>query len=365
MMKITPVMDTSPELRTRAGSVVQDWPRLAAYLAEQGLDLALDPPPQQFAGGLANLNCLIHFDGREAVLRRPPVGTLPPGAYDMGREFRILSRLFTGFPLAPRGLHLCSDAGILGAPFQIVEYRRGFAVRSMLPPPLARIPGIGQHLADTLVDVLVALHTVDPLSVQLGELGRPEGFLERTVEGWIKRALLSVEGREASTCQALTADLGGWLRSHRVPDGSCSLIHNDIKLDNIVLDGATLEPVALLDWDQCTRGDSLFDLATTLSYYTEAGDPPVMHELNQMPTGQGGFPSRQQVAERYARATGRDLSNFQFHRVLAVFKLSVIFQQLHQRYRIRATSDPRYAAFGQLADGILEFAELITRGELF
>jgi aminoglycoside phosphotransferase (APT) family kinase protein len=212
---------------------------------------------------------------------------------------------------------------------------------------------------------LVALHNVDPDGVQLGELGRPAGFLERTVEGWIKRALVSIEGREESPCRALTLDLSGWLRTHRVPDGRSSLIHNDVKLDNILLDGSTLEPVAVLDWDQCTRGDSLFDLATTLSYYTEAGDPPVMHQLNQMPTGRPGFPTRRQVSDSYAKATARDLSDFQFHRVLAVFKLSVIFQQLHQRYRSGATQDPRYAAFGQLADGILEFAWLIARGELF
>src|SRR3984957_13040977 len=189
IQKITPTMNTNPELRPAGSAVVQDWARLAAYLAEQGFKLALAPPPQQFAGGLANLNFLIQIDGREAVLRRPPLGTLPPGAYDMGREFRILNRLWSGFPLAPRGLLLCTDSTVLGAPFQIVEYRRGFAVRSVLPSSLAAISNIGQRLSDTLVNVLVALHNVDPDSVQLGELGRPEGFLERTVEGWIKRAM--------------------------------------------------------------------------------------------------------------------------------------------------------------------------------
>ena len=216
-----------------------------------------------------------------------------------------------------------------------------------------------------MINVLVQLHAVDPATVGLDDLGRPPGFLERTVAGWIKRALISAEGREQSPCHRLIAELSQWLRAHRVPDGPASLIHNDIKLDNILLDGQSLTPVAVLDWDQCTRGDSLFDLATTLSYYTEAGDPPAMHELKQTPTAIPGFPSRHEVAARYARMTGRDLSDFQFYRVLAIFKLAIIFQQLHQRHRSGTTDDPRYAGFGKVTDGVLEFAQLVARGELF
>jgi aminoglycoside phosphotransferase (APT) family kinase protein len=169
-------MNTSPELRPAGSSVVQDWARLAAYLAEQDFRLALDPPPRQFAGGLANLNFLVQIDGREAVLRRPPLGTLPPGAYDMGRGFRILNRLWSGFPLAPRGLLLCTDSTVLGAPFQIVEYRRGFAVRSVLPSSLAAITDIGQHLSDILGNVLVALHNVVRTACNWGSLAARKAF---------------------------------------------------------------------------------------------------------------------------------------------------------------------------------------------
>lgn len=356
---------TNTELRTEHATIAQPWARLADYLERQGMRLRLDPPPRQFSGGLANLNYLVSLDGAQVVLRRPPLGSLPPGAYDMAREFRILSRLHAGFSLAPRGLHLCEDATVIGASFQIIEYRRGITVRGALPASLASLPDIGERLANTLIDVLALLHAVDAAAVGLNDLGRPEGFLERAVEGWIKRATLSADGRDASSCHSLIADLSRWLRAHRVPGRNATLIHNDFKLDNILLDPQTLAPVAVLDWDQCTRGDSLFDLATMLSYYSEAGDPPVMSELNQMPTAAPGFPSRRAVAERYARLTGRDLADFQFHRVLAIFKLAIIFQQLHQRYRNGATTDARYAAFGGLADGILEFAQLVVRGELF
>ena len=357
-------MDPEVELRTEEETVPQDWPALAAYLSARGMSLAVDPPPRQFAGGLANLNYLLSLDGEQAVLRRPPLGRLPPGAYDMGREFRILSKLNRGFPLAPRGLHLCLDQAVIGAPFQITEYRHGRCVRGASSEALCEFPNVGVRLANTVIDVLVQLHAVDPAAVGLDDLGKPQGFLQRAVEGWIKRASLSAEGRESSPCHRLIADLGRWLRAQRIDDGKPSLIHNDLKLDNLLLDPDTLAPTAVLDWDQCTQGDSLFDLATTLSYCSEPGDPPAMRRLRQMPLG-AGFPTRRALAERYAKATRRDLGNFQFYRVLAIFKLAVIFQQLHQRYREGATSDPRYAGFGALADGVLEFALLVAHGEVF
>lgn len=357
-------IDSEGELRTEEATIPQDWPALAAYLSVRGMSLAVDPPPRQFAGGLANLNYLMWLDGKQAVLRRPPLGRLPPGAYDMGREFRILSKLNRGFPLAPLGLHLCLDEAVIGAPFQITEYRRGRCVRGTSSQALCEFPNVGARLGNTIIDVLVQLHAVDPAAVGLEDLGKPQGFLQRAVEGWIKRALLSADGRESSPCHALIADLSRWLRDQRMSEGNSSLIHNDLKLDNLLLDPDTLAPTAVLDWDQCTRGDSLFDLATTLSYCSEAGDPPVMRRLRQMPSG-AGFPTRRALAERYARAMQRDLGNFQFYRVLAVFKLAVIFQQLHQRYREGATSDPRYAGFGAITDGVLEFALLVAHGEVF
>ena len=354
-------IDTAPVLRNDTEAVPQDWERLRRYLSDHGLSLALSPPPRQFAGGLANLNYLLTLDGREAVLRRPPMGELPPGAYDMAREFRIIQALSQGLPLVPAAIHHCDSDDVLGAPFQILEYRRGFAIRGdVLPPTLASIPDIGGRLSRTIVDIMVQLHAIDPAAVGLESLGRPQGFLQRAVEGWVKRVALA-----ANPIPPMVPGLIDWLHSHRVPDGRTTLLHNDLKLDNVLLDGLTLAPVAVLDWDQCTRGDALFDLATSLSYWVEPGDPEGMHALRQMPTAGHGFYSRQQMAEHYAAATGADLSDFRFYRVLALFKLAVIFYQLHARYRSGATTDPRYAAFGTVADGVMAFAEVVARGEVF
>lgn len=229
-----------------------------------------------------------------------------------------------------------------------------------MPGGLGAAPEIGVTLSRMLMDTLAAIHAADTVVTGLDSLGKPADFLKRTTEAWIKRATLS-----AATPPAVVPELIAWLRNQPMPTGAATLIHNDFKLDNVLIDTATLRPMAVLDWDQCTRGDPLFDLATTLSYWTEAADPPVMHAIKQMPTAHPGFFTRQQAAEYYARATGRDLADFRFFRVLAIFKLAVIYYQLNSRYRDGFSDDPRYAELGKLADNVMEFAHLIARGELF
>lgn len=352
-------------MRERIETVPQHWPRLAGYLAEHGMRLSLDTPPQQFAGGFANLNYLLRIDDRDAVLRRPPKGPLPPGAYDMSREFRILSQLWRAFPLAPRGLHLCEDETVIGAPFQIVEYRRGVSLLNELPEPLKGDARVAARLGETLVDILIELHRIDPASVGLDSLGKPQGFLQRAAEGWIKRASIAVEGWGSPLTMHLIVELAHWLRENQVPDAQAVLLHNDFKLDNVLLDPITLMPLAVLDWDQGTRGDGLFDLAVLLSYWTEASDPPAMHLMAQMPTAHPGFQTREQIAHRYAAALGRDLGHFRFHRVLAQMRTAVIFQQLHARWRRGETRDQRYAVFGELGEGLLSMARAIAVGEMF
>jgi aminoglycoside phosphotransferase (APT) family kinase protein len=336
----------------------QRWDRLESHLAAAGLSFDPAVRPRQFASGFGNLNYLLEVEGRPVVLRRPPPGPIPPGANDMGRESRILSRLWEAFPLAPRCLHYCSDDSVLGAPFFLMEYRPGLVIGGRMPDALAGKAGIGAKIGDMLVEQLAELHAVDPASVGLGDLGRPEGFLARTAEGWARRADLAWEGGPPSALR----DVLSWLRANPVPGQTPVLLHNDFKLDNFVLDPDTLEPVALLDWDMGTRGDPLVDLAVLLSYWTEAGDPEAMHDLGQMPTAGYGFPMRLEVVEAYARLTGRDVSDFLFYRVVAVLRVAVVFMQLNRRYREGGTRDPRFEAFGRLANGLLDFAHAIVTG---
>ncbi len=335
-----------------------NWPSVAAYLAQHGLTLDADPPPYRFPGGLANINTLIYLSGTPAVLRRPPPGPLPPGAHDMAREHRILAVLPDALPIAPRSIHLCTDASVLGVRFHILEYREGRVIRATLPDDLA---DAGPALSDTLIRTLAAVHAVDTHALGLDTLGRPDGFLARAVDGWRRRGLAAGDAESSR----LITEIGAWLDRSKVPDGPPTLLHNDFKLDNLILDPKTLQPAGLVDWDQGTRGDPLFDLATLLSYWTEAADPPAMQALQQMPTAAPGFITREQAATAYASRTGRDLSDFRFHRVLGILKLGVIFLQLHALHRSGATADPRYIAFGPLAHGLLEVAHDVSAGRMF
>ena len=336
----------------------QDWGALARHLAAHDLELNLEEnPPRQFAKGYGNLNFLVHVDGTPMVLRRPPLGPIPPGANDMARESRILSRLWRAFPLAPRCHHFCEDAAVLGAPFFLMDYRPGLVIGAASPESLSA--PVKTRIGADLMRVLAGLHAVDPAAVGLETLGRPEGFLERTVAGWLKRAALAWDD-----APPLIAELGAWLQTHRPGEGAVALIHNDYKLDNLILHPKSMEPAAVLDWDMGTRGDPLLDLAVTMSYWTEAGDPDVMHRLKQMPTGEEGYPSRSEALTLYARETGRDLSDFLFYRVLGQFRLAVVFAQLHRRWREGGTEDPAFERFGDLARDLLVFTHAIAGGEV-
>jgi len=351
------MLEAGAAFRPEATTIRQDWPALSRHLATHGL--AFDPtvPPPQFAGGFGNLNYLVTVDGKPWVLRRPPQGPIPPGANDMAREFRILSALASVFALAPRALHFSADTAVLGAPFLILEYRPGLIIRELLPSGLDS-RSAGPKLSRMLVDILASLHAIDTDSIGLGSFGKPEGFLARAVDGWAKRAAIAGDG-EVSPAGRSVID---WLRKAPVPAGDVTLLHNDFKLDNVILDPGSLAPVAVVDWDMGSRGDPLFDLATMLSYWTQSDDPPCMHEVRQMPTAMAGFYSRAQMIDAYARASGRDVSNFRFHRILTTFKTSIVYLQLGAQWRRGATNDPRFERFTKLGLDLLDFTHEIVMG---
>jgi len=343
----------------------ENWHAVATYLNGIGHQLCIDPPPQQFVGGFGNLNFLIEIAGKLCVLRRPPHGPLPPGANDMVREFRVTSRLWKGFPLAPKAHLLCEDRTVLGSPFLIMEYRPGAVIQLEIPES---IHSQTWQLSEMIVDVLIDFQSVDPASVQLDDLGRPEGFLERAVQGWIKRFNVAAQDVYPDQSYPTSAtEVIHWLTRQPLPDAGHTLVHNDFKLNNIVLARDHLtKPIALLDWDMCTRGDPLFDFATLLSYWVEPGDPPALKQIGQMPTSSSpGWMTRQELTEYYALTSGRDLSNLHFYRVLAAFKHCIIFMQIYARFCRGTTTDPRIAELGSALDSLFDFTHEIVQQRSF
>ena len=342
-------------------SELADWKRLSVYLRSQGMTFEADQLVRKFAGGLANRNYLVVVDGVEAVLRRPPGGDLPPGSHDMAREHRILSNLSKVLAFIPRSLHFCDRRDVIGVPFQLIEYRPGIVVRGADLSPVDGYDEAPRMLCEMLVATLARVHQVDAQSAGLGDLGRPEGFVARAIAGWSKRgALVSGSG----SVQKLLDDISEWLNRVKFQERRPTLLHCDFKLDNIVLNPTDLSPVALIDWDMGTRGDPLFDLATLLSYWVEPGDPVEWRNLGLMPTANPGFWTRSELAARYSAATGIDLDDLLPMRVLALFKLGIVFLQLHSHWVSGRIKDKRYADFAALGENLLLIARDVSTGEL-
>jgi aminoglycoside phosphotransferase (APT) family kinase protein len=345
--------------RAAADSAPIDLARLDAYLDGIGMPLDRSEPIAQFGTGMANINYRLTAGGRRLVLRRPPDGDLPPGAHDMVREHRILSRLWTALPLAPRSLHLCEDRAIIGAPFQLIEFRPGLVIKG---DDRRRFEGRPDNAARTgrmLVETLVAIHRVDAAAVGLADLGRPEGFVARAIKGWQGRA----ERLElAPDVHALCAEVATWLARQSVRPRAPTLLHSDFKLDNMIVEPRTLAAVAVVDWDMGTRGDPLFDLATLLSYWAEPGDPACMLNLRQMPTTAPGFPTRNEVVADYARLTGADVSDYPVLRVLATLKLAVVLLQLHALWQRGSARGADYADLARIAGDLLLFTRDVAQG---
>lgn len=333
-----------------------DLDRLAAHLREhwpawQEAPLTLE----RFPGGFSNLTYLLRMGEREVVLRRPPVGNTVKTAHDMGREHRVLSLLAPVYPLAPQPLHACDDPAVLGAPFFLMERRRGMILRRELPPGLELDAATARRLSFALVDALAELHAIDVEASGLAELGRPEGYVRRQVEGWGERYL-----RAAGEARPAFTRLIAWLADQRPEGEGAALVHNDFKLDNLLLDPSDpARIVAVLDWEMATVGDPWLDLGTSLAYWVEAADPEWLQPLAMGPTAWPGSLSRRELAARYAERRGQAAPGLAYFYLFGLLKVAAIAEQIHARYRRGLTRDPRFAHLDGLIGLLARQAERV------
>lgn len=315
--------------------------RLEPYLRSH-LPVADKPlSVRQFSGGHANLSYLLRFGETEYVLRRPPLGPIAPSSHDMRREYRVLSKLYRVFPLAPRSYLFCDDHSIMGADFQVMERRHGIVIRKQIPQPINDNPALKRRIGDMVVDVLAGFHKVDRTAAGLEDLGRPQGFVKRQLDGWAQRWQAAAHEENPAMARLIT-----WLYDNFPASREQGLLHNDYKLDNMMVDrNDPAKPVAVLDWDMCTSGDPLLDLGYLLNQWVEPKDNPVWIEESAMPTAEQGFASRSEVIERYARLTGFDVSEIDWYYAFAAMKFAVIIQQIYIRYRRGQTQDERFANY--------------------
>ncbi len=317
-----------------------DWKTLEAHLRRELPELKGEMTVAQFHGGHANLTYLLRFGERELVLRRPPFGKLAPGAHDMRREYRVLSKLNEHFPPAPRAFLLGTDPAIIGSDFVVMERRTGVVVRYRLPAEFGQTAQAEQRLSDALIRVCAELHAVDPYATGLGELGKPDDFAARQLSGWTKRWQLSrtTENRDMDRLALLLA--GDIPAPQRV-----SIVHGDLKFDNCQFQPENPDRVtAVFDWDMATLGDPLVDLAGLLSFWP---DPAIDPEELPIPLLVGEWPDKDHLRQHYAAFSGLDLGRMAWYEGLAYFKTAVIAQQLYARYVAGATKDERMEKFGR------------------
>ena len=275
----------------------------------------------------------------------------------MGRESGILARLNAVFPLAPKPYFFCEDESVIGAPFYVMERRTGVVLDESFPEGVGHDEELRRGISRTVVDTLVELHAVDVGKAGLGDLGKPHGFLQRQTEGWISR----YEKAKTDEIEEV-APLTGWL-THDIPESPPpAVIHNDYKLNNLVLDPEDLTGVrAVLDWEMATVGDPLFDLAVSLSYWIEPGDPDELAAVMPTVTVTPGFMTRKEIIDRYADESGRDLSEMHWYVVFGYFKPAGTLQQIYARYKNGQTTDERFATFGERVRTLILHAENLSR----
>lgn len=353
---VDPFADTAlPEVATVREGEDLDWRRIESYLREHlppdAGSVQGDFAVMQFPNGSANLTYLIRFGGTELVLRRPPFGTLAPGAHDMKREYRVLSRLWQAFDAAPRAFLFCADASVAGADFFVMERRRGEVIRGIVPEAMRQHSNVGQRVSMALIDRIAEFHTLDPQAVGLEQLGRPDGFVARQLRGWKQRWDLVADERYDDDMAALHTSLHTAMPAPQ----RVSLVHNDLKLDNCMFDPADPDRVtAFFDWDMTTLGDPLIDVGTLLNYWPDASDDIGQRRFSHEGMERMGLAPRGDLIERYSTSSGLDLSVIGWYEAFALWKTATVIQQLHHRWKVGDSSDPRMAT---VADGIAKLID--------
>lgn len=319
----------------------------------EGVDRGIEV--EQFPGGHSNLTYDLVIDGREYVLRRAPLGPVAPKAHDMVREAKVLTAVHPHFPPAPEVYHICEDPSIIGVAFFLMERRHGYVLRTSIPPQVSAHQNYAARISRAFVDCMIQMHAVDIEKHGLRSLGKPEGFVERQVRGWTER------WERARTEPSPEMDsVMAYFAKTIPPAAAPTLVHNDFKLDNVMLHLHTPDRLeAVLDWEMTTVGDPLSDVGLTLCYWSSSLVPGT--SLEAVTTGPGWY-HRDEFVAHYAGKTGRDVKYLPWYEAFGVAKLAVILQQIYFRYWRGQTTDERFAHFDQRVKTLVgRAAELVEK----
>lgn len=338
---------------TRSGEEL-DQEKLSQFLKSQLPSLQGEMEVKQFPGGYSNLTYALTFGKEEFVLRRPPAGAKIKSGHDMGREHKILSALYPTYGKAPKPTLFVEDESIIGSPFYLMERVKGVILRYHMPKEMHPDAELMSSISASWLDTLVELHAINFEEVGLGDLGRPDGYVKRQIEGWGKRYFNAKTDEIPKLEKALK-----WLVDNQPVESNGALIHNDFKYDNLILSASDWTKVeAVLDWEMATIGDPLMDLGTSIGYWVNPDDPEFMRGMKLSPTHLPGNPKRGEIVHQYALKSGKNVEDEVFLYVYGLFKIAVIAQQIYGRYKAGLTQDERFAA---MIDGVKMIGEIADR----
>lgn len=324
-----------------------DLPAITNRLQDEGIPVTAAITAQLVGGGKSNLTYLIDTGAQKLVLRRPPLGEIPPGAHDVIRESKVQQALQDSPVPVPRIISVDPDGDVLGVPHYIMGAVDGIVIRTRADAEKLDIP-IRKKLSESLVDRLADLHSINPTEVGLENLGNHIGYLERQVSRWL-RQYKKIEVRDLPQ----VATLGTYLSDTLPQDSSAAIVHGDYRLDNVMVSANNPEKiVAVLDWEMATLGDPLADLATLVMFWDEPGSTfnPITGGLTAFP----GFLSKEQVIERYLNRRELDGVDLRWYLVFSTFKLAVILEQIHARYVAGKTIGEGFRGIDQMVDQLLD-----------
>lgn len=331
------VIDRAGEVR---GEDSFDFAAVDAYL--KGVtELTGTPEVTQFPGGASNLTYQLSYPGRDLILRRPPGGHLPKSGHDMRREHTVQQKLAGVYPYVPKMVAFCDDHSLIGSDFYVMEKIRGVILRKNPPRGLELSEQQARELSTAWVERLVELHAVDVKAAGLEDLGRPDGYVQRQIEGWSRR-YRDARTRNVPSFRKVMA----WLEANRPDDAANCVIHNDWRLDNVVLDADDpTRIIGVLDWEMATLGDPLMDLGAALTYWVEAGVRGIGEQFRMQPSNLPGMLTRDEIIALYFERSGLEPRDFRFYEVYGHFRLAAVIQQIYKRYRLGETTNRRFKNF--------------------
>ncbi|MBK9737401.1 MAG: phosphotransferase family protein [Saprospiraceae bacterium] len=301
---------------------------------------------RQYSGGYSNLTYQLTInEGICWVLRKPPGGLLIKSGHDMKREYKIISSLQHSFGKVPAPILFCENDEIIGTHFYVMSHIDGWILRSALDSSFLPSATAMGNIFDNFVSNFVDIHELDYKSIGLDDLGNPEQYPERQIDGWTKR-YFHAKTDEISSVE----NLAKWLCNHIPLISRSSLIHNDYKYDNLILHPSSNDILAVLDWEMSTLGDPLMDLGSSLGYWVNRDDPDWLQAIQLSPSTLDGNPSREGLLHAYATKSGIDPGNGVFYYAYGMMKLAVIAQQIYTRYKRGQTNNPKFANLNKVVE---------------